>query len=78
MGDLSRLNGATPAESDAARIAFPSEFVGRNEFQATLGPLTNAQYVDRLIANTGVTFQPGFRDQLVANLNSSRRRAHRC
>ncbi len=71
MGDLSRLNGATPAESDAARAAFPADFANRNEFHATLDALTNAQYVDRLIANTGVTFPAGFRDQLVANLNGA-------
>ena len=71
MGDLSRLSGATPAETTALRAGFAAEFVTRNEFQATLGALTNAQYVDRLILNTGVTFPVATRDQLVADLNSA-------
>jgi hypothetical protein len=50
------------------RAGFPADFVQRNEFRATLDALTNAQYVDRLIANTGVTISN--RDQLVADLNA--------
>jgi uncharacterized protein (TIGR03118 family) len=72
MGDMSRLSGATPDESTALKTTFVNEFVTRNEFRATLDPLTNAQYVDRLIANTGVTtFPAGFRDQEVAALDAS-------
>lgn len=70
MTDLSRLSGSTPDETNALRAAFPADFANRNEFHATLDALTNAQYVDRLIANTGVTFEAGFRDQLVADLNA--------
>jgi uncharacterized protein (TIGR03118 family) len=68
MGDLSRLSGATPDETNALRAAFPADFAQRNEFHATLDALTNAQYVDRLIANAGVTISN--RDQLVADLTA--------
>jgi hypothetical protein len=69
MGDLQRLGGATADEANAAHAAFAADFTNRNEFHATLDGLTNAQYVDRLIANTGVAFSN--RDQLVANLNAN-------
>lgn len=69
MGDLSRLGGTTAAETTAAKANFPTAFTQRNEFQATLDALTNAQYVDRLIANTGLAFPN--RDQLVADLNAA-------
>jgi uncharacterized protein (TIGR03118 family) len=68
-GDLSRLSGATPEESNALRANFTNGFVTRNEFAATLNALTNAQYVDRLIANTGLAFTN--RDALVASLNAA-------
>jgi len=70
MTELSRLSGATPAESTTLRAAFPADFVTRNEFRALLDGLTNTAYVDRLIANTGVTFTGGFRDQELADLNA--------
>ncbi|MDX6270760.1 MAG: hypothetical protein QOD28_1983 [Acidobacteriota bacterium] len=69
MGDLSRLSGATPEETNALRAGFAAAFVTRNEFVATLGALTNAQYVDRLIANTGLAFPN--RDALVASLDAN-------
>ncbi|HEV2880759.1 MAG TPA: TIGR03118 family protein [Pyrinomonadaceae bacterium] len=71
VGDLSRLNGATAEESNALRAGFAGNFATRNEFIATLGALTNAQFVDRLIANTGVAFPN--RDALVASLNSAQK-----
>jgi uncharacterized protein (TIGR03118 family) len=71
FGDLSRLSGATPEETNALRAGFTATFVTRNEFVATLGALTNAQYVDRLIANTGLTFAN--RDALVASLNAAQK-----
>jgi uncharacterized protein (TIGR03118 family) len=73
MGDLSRLNGATPEESNALRAAFTADLAARNEFRATLDALTNAAYVDRLISNTGVAFPAATRDQLVAALNAGTR-----
>ncbi|HEY1403933.1 MAG TPA: TIGR03118 family protein, partial [Pyrinomonadaceae bacterium] len=69
VGDLSRLSGTTPEETNALRANFTNTFVTRNEFVATLGALTNAQYVDRLILNTGVAFPN--RDALVAALNGN-------
>jgi uncharacterized protein (TIGR03118 family) len=71
VGDLSRLNGATAEESNALRAGFTTNFATRNEFIATLGALTNAQFVDRLIANTGVAFPN--RDALVASLNAAQK-----
>jgi uncharacterized protein (TIGR03118 family) len=71
MADLSRLSGATAAETNALRANFTNTFVTRNEFIATLGALTNAQYVDRLILNTGVAFSN--RDALVASLNAAQK-----
>jgi uncharacterized protein (TIGR03118 family) len=71
MGDLSRLSGATPAETNALRAGFAADFVTRNEFRATLDGLTNAAYVDRLIANTGVAFPAATRNQFVSDLNTA-------
>ncbi|HEY0097381.1 MAG TPA: TIGR03118 family protein [Pyrinomonadaceae bacterium] len=68
MGDLSRLSGATAEETNALRAGFTATFVTRNEFVATLGALTNAQYVDRLIANSGVA--NANRNALVASLDA--------
>jgi uncharacterized protein (TIGR03118 family) len=67
LGDVQRLSGATPDETNAFKAVFATEFAQRNEFRATLDALTNAQFVDRLIANTGVAFSD--RDQQVAALN---------
>jgi uncharacterized protein (TIGR03118 family) len=71
MGDLSRLGGTTASETAALNALFPAEFAQRPEFRATLDSLTNTQYVDRLISNTGVTFPASTRDQWIADLNSS-------
>jgi uncharacterized protein (TIGR03118 family) len=71
MGDMSRLSGATPEESAALKTTFVNEFVLRPEFRANLDALTNAQYVDRLISNTGLTFPTAQRDQWVADLNAA-------
>ena len=70
MGDMSRLSGATPEESAALKTTFVNEFVLRPEFRATLDALTNAQFVDKLIANAGVTFPASQRDQWVADLTA--------
>jgi uncharacterized protein (TIGR03118 family) len=69
MGDLSRLNVAFATDASTAKSNFAADFAQRNEFRATLDALTNAQYVDRLIANAGVSIDN--RDQLVSDLNSA-------
>ncbi|HEX9919441.1 MAG TPA: DUF4214 domain-containing protein, partial [Pyrinomonadaceae bacterium] len=71
MGELSRLNGATPEESNALRANFTAGFATRNEFFVTLSRRDNAQYVDRLIANTGVPFAN--RDALIASLDAGQK-----
>lgn len=76
MGDMSRLSGATPEESAALKTLFVNEFVQRPEFVTKYpSTLTNAQYVDALIAsllaNRAVAVPTATRDQLVADLNSS-------
>ena len=47
------------------------DYVGRPEFFAKYGGMTNAQYVDALIANTGVTFTTSQRNALVNGLNGA-------
>ncbi|MFL6212099.1 MAG: TIGR03118 family protein [Pyrinomonadaceae bacterium] len=69
MGELSRLNVAFATDASTAKSNFAADFALRNEFRATLDALTNAQYVDRLIANTGVSFPTATRDQAVSDLN---------
>ncbi|MFL6210717.1 MAG: DUF4394 domain-containing protein [Pyrinomonadaceae bacterium] len=66
--DMSALGGATNAEVLANRARFPDDFVQRDEFRANFDTLSNAAYVDRLIANTGVSFPN--RNQLVADLDA--------
>ncbi len=66
--DVSNLNGATSAEVFANIARFPGDFTLREEFRTTFDALTNAAFVDRLIANAGVAISN--RDQLVADLNS--------
>ena len=68
MRDLSGLNGQTPAETQAARDAFPADFSARPEFRSIYDALSNAQYVDRLTSTAGVALPN--RDQLVADLNA--------
>ena len=52
----------------ANKQAFVDAWVQRPEFQSIYGALSNAAYVDRLIANTGVSFTTGERDALVSGL----------
>ncbi|HEX7136015.1 MAG TPA: TIGR03118 family protein [Iamia sp.] len=51
--------------------AYFDHYVSRPEFVARYLPLTNAQYVDALIANTGVTFTASQRNALVNGLNGA-------
>lgn len=43
------------AQLEANKVAYFNDFVTRNDFVSTLGGLTNAQYVDRLLANAGIS-----------------------
>ena len=55
---------------EANRVAFVNNWVARADFRAVYDPLTNAQYVDRLYANAGVTPSQAERDGLVAGLGA--------
>jgi Tol biopolymer transport system component len=68
LRDMSALGGATSAEALANRARFPDDFVQRDAFHAIYDSLTNAAYVDRLIANAGVSLPN--RNQLVADLDA--------
>ncbi len=71
LTDLGRLSGATPAETNALSATFAGDFVERPEFRTLFDSLSNAQFVDRLIANTGVPFAN--RTQLVSDLDAGRK-----
>jgi hypothetical protein len=64
--------GAPGAEAvlEANRVAYYNDFVTRLEFVNTYAGISNQQFVDTLISNTGVTFTPGERNQLVNGLNN--------
>ena len=52
----------------ANKRAFIDSFVARSSFRATYDGLSNAGFVDRLIANTGVSFSASEREALVGSL----------
>ncbi|MCM3873251.1 MAG: Ig-like domain repeat protein [Pyrinomonadaceae bacterium] len=56
---------------EANKVAFFNSFVQLPEFTAIYGSLTNEQYVDALITNTGVLFTASERDALVNGLNAT-------
>jgi uncharacterized protein (TIGR03118 family) len=58
------------AQLEANKQAFFNDFVLRPEFVAKFSGMTNAQYVDNLIQNTGVTFTQAERDSMVSGLNN--------
>ncbi|HSQ25192.1 MAG TPA: Calx-beta domain-containing protein, partial [Pyrinomonadaceae bacterium] len=55
---------------EANKVAYFNKFVSRSDFLAIYGGLTNAQYVDQLIANTGVGFDQSTRAALFNGLDS--------
>ena len=55
--------------------AFIDAFVGRAGFKAIYDGLSNAAYVDKLIANTGVAFGATERDALVHSLSNGSSRS---
>jgi len=56
---------------EANKVAYFNEYVSRPEFTSIYGSLLNGQYVDALIANTGVSFTQPERDALVNGLNGN-------
>jgi hypothetical protein len=55
--------------------SFANAWVTRPTFISAYSGLTDAQYVDALIANTGATFTPANRDAIVNALSTGRTRA---
>lgn len=55
---------------EANKAAFAASWVNRSDFNKTYGSMTNAQYVDALIANTGATFNSTDRNALVTGLTN--------
>ncbi len=53
------------------KIAFADFWVDRPDFKDSCDDKTNAQYVDALIANTGVAFSQADRDALVNGLDNA-------
>ncbi|HKY27716.1 MAG TPA: hypothetical protein VJM12_07210 [Pyrinomonadaceae bacterium] len=51
---------------------FAEKWTRRPEFESVYGHLENSQYVDRLIANTGVQFDQSEREALVTELSAGR------
>ena len=71
--DMRRLSGALTAEQiEANKVTFLNDFVARAEFKNKFDGLSNAQFVDTIIANIGITLAN--RNQLVADLNNGRSR----
>ena len=56
------------ATLEANKVAYANAWVNRADFQTQYGAMSNAQYVDALIANTGATFNQADRDALVNGL----------
>ncbi|HWN10682.1 MAG TPA: DUF4214 domain-containing protein [Pyrinomonadaceae bacterium] len=59
----------------ANKRAFIDAFVARSAFRDAYDGLSNAAYVEKLIANTGVAFSAGERDSLVSSLGNGSSRA---
>jgi TolB protein len=52
--------------------AFVDEWVMRPDFKFNFDQLSDSQFVDRLVANAGITLAPGARDSLVADLGAGK------
>jgi hypothetical protein len=68
-------NDGWEARLAANKQAFVQSWVQRPDFRARFDQLTNGQYVDSLILNTGVTITAAERDALVQELISGASRA---
>ncbi|MGH9941820.1 MAG: BACON domain-containing protein [Pyrinomonadaceae bacterium] len=77
--DMRRVTGQTPEEVVAKRLDFADEWVQRPAFVARFAGLSNAAFVDALLANVGATLvtpDPASgvtRNSLVADLDAGRR-----
>jgi len=70
--DLRRVSGPqSPAEEEVSKVAFINDFIARSAFRTRYDNLSNAQFVDTLIATAGVTLSS--RNQLVSDLDAGRR-----
>ena len=65
--------GAPGAEAllEANKVSYFNDYVSRTEFMNTYGGVSNQQYVDTLVQNTGVSFTLDEKNQLVNGLNNS-------
>ncbi|MGI8732315.1 MAG: hypothetical protein ACR2LM_03310 [Pyrinomonadaceae bacterium] len=73
--DLAQVSGfLSPAELEAAKVAFINDFMARPAFANVYNPLNNSQYVDALLLSAGITHAA--RDFWIAALtNGTRTRA---
>jgi lysophospholipase L1-like esterase len=73
--DMRRVTGATPEEVFAKRIAFAHAWVERPEFKTRYpDTLSHAEFVDKLLAATGVALSGSVtRNSLVSDLNTRTR-----
>jgi CSLREA domain-containing protein len=64
--------GAAGAETllETNKVAYFNDYVTRSEFVSSYGGLSDQQYVNTLISNTGVTFTQPERDALVSGLTN--------
>jgi hypothetical protein len=56
---------------EANTRAFLDDWTSRPDFKSGFDKLSDAQFVDRLLENGGITLAPGARDSLVADLSAS-------
>lgn len=64
-------NQLSDTNIEANKNAFVTQFVTRPEFKAIYDPLSNAGFVDKLVANTGVTLADADRSALIAGLDQA-------
>jgi hypothetical protein len=70
MPDLRSVSGfLTPAQLEAAKVAFVNSFVARPAFVAKYNSLNNTQFVDTLLNTAGVTLSS--RQAMIDGLNNS-------
>jgi len=68
--DLARVSGFLDANQlEAAKVQFITDFMARAAFADTYNPLTNQQYVDKLLNTAGVTLSS--RQPMIDGLNNS-------